>query len=276
MCRLFGLSAGDQRVAATFWLLDAPDSLEEQSHRNPEGCGVAGFDPSGGVELHKAPVAAWDDPDFGNTARHMRSATFVAHVRHASTGGRTYENTHPFADGDVVFAHNGALGGLDRIEAELGDYRRVLHGETDSERMFALILKETAARQGDLGAGITAATRWIADHLPVLSLNLIVVTPTQLWALRYPETDELYLLDRVEGGHHGDQQLHGVGQHGGIRVRSSDLTDRPAVVVASERIDENPAWTPIASGELVHVSRHLEIERHVVIDHAPRHPLPAA
>lgn len=273
MCRLFGLTAGDQRVKATFWLLDAPDSLDEQSHRNPDGCGVAGFDPSGHVELHKAPVAAWDDPDFGNAARSLTSTTFVAHVRHATTGVRSYENTHPFTDGDVAFAHNGALGNLNLVEEQLGEYRRVVHGDTDSERMFALIVKETAAHSGDLTAGIAAAVSWLASHVPVLSLNLIVVTPTDMWVLRYPLTNELYLLDRDSGGHRGDQHLHGVGQHGGIRIRSSDLRERRAIVAASEPIDENPAWQILASGELVHVNHRLEIDRHVVIDHPPRHLL---
>ncbi len=37
MCRLFGLTAGAVRVRATFWLLDAPDSLRVQSHRNVDG-----------------------------------------------------------------------------------------------------------------------------------------------------------------------------------------------------------------------------------------------
>jgi glutamine amidotransferase len=32
VCRLFGLTAGAERVRATFWLLDAPDSLRVQSH----------------------------------------------------------------------------------------------------------------------------------------------------------------------------------------------------------------------------------------------------
>ena len=27
MCRLFGMSGGPERVRATFWLLEAPDSL---------------------------------------------------------------------------------------------------------------------------------------------------------------------------------------------------------------------------------------------------------
>jgi predicted glutamine amidotransferase len=276
MCRLFGLIAGDRRVQATFWLLDAPDSLEAQSHRNPDGCGVAGFDPSGQVVLYKAPVAAWDDAEFGTVARRLTSTTFVGHVRHASTGGRRYENTHPFAEGGVVFAHNGVLAGLDLVDDQLGEYRRVVHGETDSERMFALILKETAARHGDVTAGIAAATGWLADQVPVLSLNLILVTPTDLWALRYPETNELHLLDRNPGGQHGDQHLHGVGQHGGIRVLSSDLRDRRAIVVASERIDENPRWQIVRSGELVHVNQNLELTRHLVIEHPPRYPLTLA
>src|SRR3984957_16066007 len=274
MCRLFGLTAGSRRVQATFWLLDAPDSLEEQSHRNPDGCGVAGFDRSGRVELHKAPVAAWNDPDFGIAARLLTSSTFVAHVRHATAGARRYENPPPFVEGGVVLAHNGAFGNLDLLDDQLGDYRRVVHGDTDSERMFALILKETAAHHDDLTAGIAAATRWLAEHVPVLSLNLIVMNVTDLWALRYPETNELYLLDRKPGGQHGDQHLHGVGQQGGIRVRSADLRDQRAIVVASERIDENPAWQPVAPGELIHVNDQLDIQRHMIIDPPPRYLLP--
>ncbi len=44
MCRLFGMSAGARRARATFWLLGAPDSLEAQSHREPDGTGLGWFD----------------------------------------------------------------------------------------------------------------------------------------------------------------------------------------------------------------------------------------
>lgn len=40
MCRLFGMSGGDRRMRATFWLLEAPDSLARQSRREPDGTGV--------------------------------------------------------------------------------------------------------------------------------------------------------------------------------------------------------------------------------------------
>ncbi len=52
MCRLFGLTAGAARVKATFWLLDAPDSLQVQSHRNVDGAGLGFFGPTGRLISH--------------------------------------------------------------------------------------------------------------------------------------------------------------------------------------------------------------------------------
>ena len=45
MCRLFGMHTGPTPVTATFWLVDAPDSLARQSHRNPDGSLVVSTDP---------------------------------------------------------------------------------------------------------------------------------------------------------------------------------------------------------------------------------------
>jgi len=87
-------------------------------------------------------------PGFGAAARDLVSATFIAHVRHASTGANTYQNTHPFVDGAVAFAHNGALAGLDLLEAYLGPAMGRVHGDTDSEPMFALILTEPQRTTG--------------------------------------------------------------------------------------------------------------------------------
>ena len=97
MCRLFGLTAGAVRVRATFWLLDAPDSLQVQSHRNTDGAGIGFFDPAGEPVLDKQPEAAFGDEEFTHEARQATSSAFVAHVRFATAGGRTVQNTHPFS-----------------------------------------------------------------------------------------------------------------------------------------------------------------------------------
>ncbi len=63
--------------------------------------------------------------------------------------------------------------------------------------MFALITAEIRRSGGSVAAGIAAAVGWIADTIGVFSVNLIIGTPDELWALRYPANHELYVLDRV-------------------------------------------------------------------------------
>ena len=167
MCRLFGLHAGAP-VDAEFWLIDAPDSLSAQSHRNPDGAGVGAFTASGRPEVSKQPIAAWQDTAFARTARHLHGTTFVAHVRYASTGAHTVANTHPFLQDGRLFAHNGVVQGLPELGQRLTELGTagLVRGETDSERVFALITGETRRHGGDLGRGITAAVGWIAASCP--------------------------------------------------------------------------------------------------------------
>ena len=205
MCRLFGLTAGQSRVKATFWLLDAPDSLQAQSHRNVDGAGIGFFGPAGEPVLDKQPEPAFSDPEFIRAARQAESSSFVAHVRWATAGGRTVRNTHPFVMDGRVMAHNGGFGELAQLDSELGSYARLVLGDTDSERYFALITKETDAHGGDVGAGITAAASWIAGRLPVSALNTIVAAPGELWALRYPGQHALHILARPAGPAQGNR-----------------------------------------------------------------------
>ena len=45
------------------------------------------------------------------------------------------------------------------------------------------------------------------------------------------------------------------------------------MVVASERMDEDPGWQALRPGELLHVDGHLACTRKIVIERPPRHPL---
>jgi predicted glutamine amidotransferase len=276
MCRLFGLTAGPARVQATFWLLDAPDSLEAQSHRNADGSGIGFFDPAGAPVVDKQPEPAFRDEEFIHEARQAESSTFVAHVRLASVGGRSVQNTHPFVMHGRIMAHNGGLGDLPRLEEQLGSYASLVLGDTDSERYFALITQQTDAHGGDVGAGITAAASWIAAHLPVSSLNAIVVAPGELWALRYPAQHALHMLERPAGA----SQASAPGLH--VRSATSSmhvpaLHGTPSVIVASEQLDGESGWRMMAPGELVHVRPDLSVESAVVIPQPPARlvPLPA-
>jgi predicted glutamine amidotransferase len=277
MCRLFGLTSGTVPVRVTFWLLDAPDSLEVQSRRNADGSGIGFFDTAGAPVLDKQPEPAFSDEEFIREARQAESATFIAHVRWATAGGRTVQNTHPFAMQGRIMAHNGGIGELPRLEEQLGSYDSLVLGDTDSERYFALITRQTEAHGGDVGAGITAAASWIAEHLPVSSLNTIVAAPGELWALRYPAQHALHILQRPAGPSQSQPQK-------GLHVRSATssmhapaLHSTPSVVVASEELDGESGWRMLAPGELVHVRPDLSVDSAVVITQPPTRlvPLPA-
>ena len=206
----------------------------------------------------------------------MSSTTFVAHIRFASTGAVELANTHPFEQRGRLFAHNGVVEGLDRLDAELGEHRALVSGDTDSERVFALVTRHIEEADGDVTAGLVAACTWIADELPLYALNVVLTTPDGLWALRYPDTHQLFVLERSAGGQHGGRHLDAASAAGTVRVRSGHLATRPAVVVASEPMDEDPGWRPMASGELVHVDGKLRVRSEIVIDRAPAHLLTLA
>ncbi len=270
MCRLFALHAGPRPVSAAFWLLDAPDSLREQSHREPDGAGIGAFDEQGTPFLDKQPIAAWQDAEFAREATVVRSRTVLAHVRYASTGEHIEVNTHPFTQDGRLFAHNGAFGELAQLDDRLADLgvSDLVVGQTDSERMFALITAEARANGGDVPAAVAAAVSWIADRLPVFALNLIIASETDVWALRYPETHGLYLLPPSTGSTHVSSKR--------IRAHTAREEDEATVVIASEPMDGESGWRALAPGELVHVDVDLAVSSTTPLPNPPRHQLTLA
>jgi predicted glutamine amidotransferase len=267
VCRLFGMSAGEKPAKATFWLLDAPDSLAVQSHREPDGTGLGWFDADGCPHVSKQPLAAYSDRAFAHEAHEVASRTFIAHVRFASTGALAPQNTHPFEQDGRLFAHNGVIEDLGALDRHLGPDLQRVAGETDSERLFALITREIAAAAGDVEAGIATACAWVAEHLPVFAINFVLTSAQRVWAFRYPLTHELFVLERSAGSalEHSSTL--------GSRITSAHGERNPLVVIASERMDADSGWRELGCGELVSVSPTLEVSSRRMLDSAPAHPL---
>lgn len=257
MCRLFGLHGGAQRVRGCFWMIEAPQSLATQSRSQPDGYGIGTFEEDGTPGVERGVIAAWQDEEFARQARTECSRTYVVHLRYASSGPVAMRNSHPFQQEGRLFAHNGVFERLTDLEAHLGDDMRLVAGDTDSERYFALVTRETRRAGGDLRAGIVAAVEWIAANLPMFSLNCVLATPDELWTLRYPEGNDLWVLERRAGGPHGCRHLDESSEAGTLRVRSDDLAVCDSVVIASEPMDEHPDWRLLEPDELLHVGPDL-------------------
>jgi predicted glutamine amidotransferase len=106
----------------------------------------------------------------------------------------------------------------------------------------------------------------------MFSLNFVLATPDELWALRYPETNELWLLERRAGGPHGCRHLDETSEVGTLRVRSDDLAACDSVVIASEPMDEHPDWRLVEPGELLRVAPGLRCSS-MAIAERPAHQL---
>jgi len=266
------MSGGTHEVQATFWLLDAPTSLIALSETQPDGVGLGTFNPDGSPWVYRKPVAANRSQTFIADAHEVKSRTFLAHIRHATAGEPTLQNTHPFEQHGRLFAHNGVLGGMDALRSRLGEHASLIQGSTDSELYFTLMTKRIEEQGGDVAAGIEQAAREIASEIPLYSLNMVLTTPTDVWALRYPDTNELWILERsiaALGGPDGGGVLDERAASGITRVFSGQLAILPATVIASQPMDTNPLWRMLESGELIHVDSELRVSSSIAVPDPP-------
>jgi predicted glutamine amidotransferase len=235
MCRLLGWAT---RVPTTLRdLLGADDLLDftELSVKHGDGWGVARATETG-VKVHKRPDAARDSPAFARWARGHATDLGMAHLRWATMGLEIgVENTHPFTDGHVAFAHNGSVlspASLDEVVAP--QVARLRRGTTDSERYFLALLTRLQA-----GATPREALRETVDEiaatLPFTSLNCLLLTPDELIGVcRYDPAGPLEDKDP---------------EYYRLRYRITD----GAVVISSSGWGRD--WQELANGDLLVVRR---------------------
>jgi predicted glutamine amidotransferase len=133
--------------------------------------------------------SASQDATYDSLARTPLGRAGFVHLRWASVGLPVLPvNTHPFVEaesvaGSVAFAHNGHIAPIDRLEGLLDDASRErLRGDTDSERYFRFVL-QCIEKEGDADAGVARALGVLVEEFPRSSLNALMLTPRQMYAV---------------------------------------------------------------------------------------------
>jgi predicted glutamine amidotransferase len=235
VCRLLGWAT---RTPTSLHRLLGHDDLvdfTELSGLHGDGWGLARA-VAGGVEVRKRPDTARASDDFALWSRATRSDLGLVHLRRATLGLQVKaENTHPFTDGRLAFAHNGSVSPPPSLDVLLSPSAQGLRrGDTDSERYFLAVLSqlETGADPVDALRGAVAGITATASYT---SLNCLLMTPDELYAVCFFDP----------GGHQADEAPDYY--HLGYR-----MTD-DAVVVASSGWGRG--WRSLANGELLVVRR---------------------
>jgi len=227
-------------------VLAPPHSLLVQSHAPREllrgsvcadGFGVGWYgedEPEPAVYRRETPI--WSDPDLPRVARAIRSRCVVASVRNATPGVAGGPSAvQPMPLGGYLFAHNGAIHGFARGARALreslpDDLYAAAQGAGDSETLFLRVLAAVRAARGDLAEGVRSALAAVAEQAPGSGLNVVLTDGRTLVATRLAAggpADSLHVAQWPDGG----------------------------VVVASEPLDDGPAWAPVPEGCMVVLGR---------------------
>jgi glutamine amidotransferase len=155
-------------------------------------------------ELVRFAEAAHADGEFMN-ATGMRGRIFNVHVRRATMGELTPENTHPFCLGSYTLAHNGTIVRYPKL---LEPGMRQPNGDTDSEHLFNLLMHDFD--DGDPVACLRETMRRAVECSPFSGLNVLFSDGEKLFAYRL-----------------GLFELHWLARPGQLLVASEQVTDEP-------------------------------------------------
>jgi predicted glutamine amidotransferase len=216
MCRVLG-SVAAEPVTLRHELLEAANPLIRQSEHHDSGWGIAAYPHAEGENpiCARFPQAAYADGDLAHAAG-RRGRLFNIHVRRATIGGLTPENTHPFCLGPYSFSHNGTILHFKRL---LEPGVRPPKGATDSEHLFALLMHHIDSE--DPIAGLRYAVRAAIERSPFSGLNFLFTDGMRLYAYRL-----------------GPFELHWLARPGQL-------------LVASERVTEDEKWHSVKQDVLL-------------------------
>lgn len=138
MCRIVAaLACSPQRLAP--YLLEAPRSLRTLSQEHKHGWGIA-TQQQQQWSLTRSTLSAFEDPNFDQACNALSHA-WIAHIRLATVGHVTEENTHPFLRHRWCFAHNGTISDHNYLHENTSPARNAERvGNTDSELFLAYLL----------------------------------------------------------------------------------------------------------------------------------------
>lgn len=246
MCQLLGMNCNTPTdICFSFAGFQARGGLTDV---HGDGWGIAFFE-GRGVRVFLDPQASSKSPVAELVRNYpIHSLNVIAHIRKATQGVVTLENTHPFQrelwGRYWVFAHNGNLNGFD---PELHGYFQPV-GQTDSERAFCYLM-EALRRQFPDGEpsreALFAVIRRIAAEVGSHGeFNFLLSNGTCLFAHCASRLTYLVRQAPFDQAHLKDQDIT-------VDFRELTSPDDRVAVVATTPLTDNEKWVQIDPGTLL-------------------------
>jgi len=141
-----------------------------------DGWGIVVWQNGLPVYLGREPNDASKDPLFEEAVRigeiNKLFSPLIGHLRKASVGLKTRENTHPFTMNEWAFAHNGTI------------RRLKLRYTTDSQWFFELLVSEMEKNGSDVVGAISANVKLVREVYPYSSTTFLMSDGRNFYAYR--------------------------------------------------------------------------------------------
>ncbi|MHA1611909.1 MAG: class II glutamine amidotransferase [Promethearchaeota archaeon] len=144
----------------------------------------------------KYPTDAFRDPNYDLAVKSIGAKTdgiIFGHLRAASKGGISYENTHPFLDDEskTVFMHNGTV------------FFKEESTGNDSRQYFQYLLRNYQTVGNMKGAFTLTMDQFAAEDIQFSSATAFIANSTGVWVLRsYSRGEDYYTVYYLEMADH--------------------------------------------------------------------------
>ena len=223
-------------VPLSHLLFEAPHALVRQAWAprdmrgggtiNADGFGVGWYPGADAAPVrYRSAAPMWSDAALPALAAHTSAGCLLAAVRSATVGMPVVETAAaPFAEGPWLFSHNGVVAGWPASVAKLaGTLPPVdlltLDAPTDAALLWVLV-RDRLRSGAPLAAALAGVVAEVLRAAPGSRLNLLL-------------TDGVALAATTVG--------HSL----------SYISDSSYITVASEPLDDRPAWRPVPDGTLL-------------------------
>ena len=282
MCRFIAYIG--KPIMAEELLIEPKNSLLQQSHSalesemtvNGDGFGLGWYNLSIRREpaLFRSIRPAWNDENLKYNASVIQTNCLLAHIRAATEGGVSIQNSHPFHYKEFLMMQNGGIKDFSKIKRRLinrldEEIFQWIQGQTDTQYIFALYLTllkeakngETPLTLDQISSCLSQTFADIEDMKKEVGLtsaslyNLVLTNGKALIATRYStkpdeETRSLYIA--------GNAECYTC-KKGFLKFRASN-SDDPAVVISSEALSSNKdIWKEVPENHFIMVEEDLSV-----------------
>jgi glutamine amidotransferase len=247
------------------------NAKEIEEPLNGDGFGIGWY----AREVNDEPVTfvsvhpAWSNRNLRNLAPKVKTDCFIAHVRAASVGEVSESNCHPFQYKNILMMHNGGVEHFSNIKRKIrepltDELYNWIKGQTDSEHIFAYLLNDLLKHDKVVTPDAVvqsfentfAAVKKMMlqnDVKEPAYLNMVVTNGTFIVGARYvtdPKEEPLTL-------YHSEGSRFVV--EDGVTHMMAPKDDDQAVLVVSEKLSDDKAWTLIPANHFVIVENSLNV-----------------